>query len=586
MTWLKSFNLLKDKNHGGISRKVLLVCVLIIVLGGTLLYFSLPSKGVSLEINSPAEPVLIGIPFELEVRLLNNSQSILRDTRVTLGLPKGLVFLEDNRKVNVIKDLGEINFGGGAKTSFILIALPSEESDAYRVSVSATYSLESLSAEFIKKEEKRLEVRERDIDLELNTPDTISVGQEFQATIIYKNLIGEAYREKELPDLVLMLEGSQDFSVVASEPAPVDPSQGWILEEGEGKQISVLGRVSDKKEDVFILKGRVVLEFGEAEYTLKEKEVEVILAPSPLSFDLVLDDAKGFVAPGDLLTYNLRYRNDTGADLKDVIVRAQLVGEMFDLVTLRTDGNFNELSKTISWTSGKFSELSEVKRGDEGAFSFSIRVKGNFPASNVGSGNYSLNVKGAIESPTITQGLSTDRTASSDVEETKIASLVKVDAKAYFRDASSGILNQGFFPPQVNQATNYSIHLEVAGYGNDVEGVMVRTRLENGVIPINLGEGGVGPAPEYNEATREIIWRPGAITVPGEASTGKLETVFQVEATPDISMLGQYMPLLGITTVSAKDTFTGADLAATDEALNTMLPDDKSVGREEGRVIR
>ena len=583
MTWLKLRSLFKGR--GGINRRVLLVGALFIALGGILFYFGSPSQGVSLEVDPPGEPVLIGIPFELEVRLLNNSQSTLNNTRVALGLPKGLALFEDSQKVNVIRDLGEINSGGGVKTSFTLIALPTDESNAHQVSVSVTYALGSLSAEFTKKAERKLEVLERDINLELDVPDTISVGQEFQAAIRYKNLIPEAYKEKELPSLALMLEGSQDFLVVASEPVSIDSNQSWVLEEGESKQISILGRVSDKSGDVFMLKGRIVLEFGGVKYMLEEKEAEILLAPPPLSFDLSLDDARGFVMPGDLLIYNVRYWNNTSADLKDVVIRAQLMGSMFDIQTLRTDGSFNELSQTISWTSGKFSKLAEIKQGSEGVFSFSIRTKEGFPTGSVDSDTRTLKVKGIIESPTITQGLSTDRTTSSDVEETKIASSVTVDARAYFRDADSGILNQGPFPPRVDQATDYSIHLEVAGHGSDLEEVSVITRLGNGVTLVSLGEGGAGLVPEYNESTREIVWRLGTVAVPDGTPTGKLETIFQVEATPDISMAGQYMPLLGITTVSAKDTFTGADLAATDGALNTRLSDDQSVSSEEGKVI-
>jgi hypothetical protein len=586
MIWSKLLNSLKIENRGDISRKTVLIFVLLVVVGGILLYFSLSDKGVSLEIGLPEEPVLMGVPFELEVRLINNSQSKLNNARVALGLPKGLAFFEDSQKVNVVKGLEEVSPGGEAKTSFTLIALPSNETGAHEVLVSATYVSGSLSAEFTKKEERMVDVLERNIDFELDIPNTISVGREFQAVIKYKNLIDEAHMGRERPGLILLLEGSQDFSIVASEPASLDSDSGWIMKEGEDNQLSITGRVDNKSEDIFILKGKVMLEFGGEKYILKEKEAELTLAPSPLSFNLSLSDSGGSVLPGDLLTYNIHYRNDTGVDLKDVVIKAQLIGEMFDMETLKTEANFNEFSRTISWTSNKFNKLAQVKQGDEGVFSFNIRVEKSFPIGDIGNKNYTLKVKSIIESPTVTQGLSTDRTTGSDVEETKIASLVNIDAKAYFRDADSDILNRGPFPPKVNQATSYSIHLELSSYGNDLEDIIVRTRLENGVNLVNLKEGGTGSVPEYNESTREIVWRLDRVIASTGLLVNKSETIFQVEATPDISMAGQYVPLLGITTVSAKDTFTGADLAATDEALDTRLPDDKSVSSEEGRVIR
>lgn len=587
MTWSKLFDRFNQAvNAGGINWKILLVSVLVIALGGVFLYTNMSARGVILEISPPSEPILAGVPFELEVRLVNDSQSALKSARVALGLPKGLALFEDAHKVNVVSDVGEVNVGGGAKAVFTLIALPAEGDDAHTLSASATYTLESLSADFTKRAEKKLEVAERNVDLELQAPETASAGQEFQAAVRYKNLLGEVNKAGDPPALLLVLEGSQDLSIVASEPAAVGPDSRWILEgEKEDGQINVLGRVEHKNEDILILKARIIFEFGEEEYVLKEKETEMMLAPSPLSFDLSLDNAEGSVAPGDLLTYSLRYRNSTSADLKDVVVRAQLVGQMFDFTALRTDGSFNELSKTISWTSGKFSRLAEVKKGDEGVFSFSIRVNDKFPSGGTDSSYYSLKVKGTIESPTITQGLSTDRTAGSDTEEVQVASLVRVDARAYFRDAASGILNQGPFPPRVGQATNYSIHLEVTGYGNDLEEVVVRTRLENGVTLVNFGESGAGSVPEYNESTREIIWRPGTIAIPEGAMNSGSETVFQIEATPGASAAGQYMPLVSITTAAARDTLTGTELAATDEGLSTLLSDDSSVSIGEGKVI-
>ncbi|MDD5710916.1 MAG: hypothetical protein PHV43_02330 [Candidatus Colwellbacteria bacterium] len=581
MNYFRLPDLLRDSHSGRMKWRAMFVGALAVVLAGVLLYFNLPSKGIGLEINPPEGTVSIGIPFELEVRLLNNSQSDLDDTRITLGLPKGLALFEDSQKVNVIKGLGEIAPGGVAKAVFTVIALPSEGEDDYVVSASATYMLGSLSAEFTKKVEKKLSIGARDVDFELSIPDTIAVGQEFQINVRYRNLIDEIHKNKEFPSIALTFGESQDFSVVNSDPMAID--QKWILEEGEDKQISILGRVSNKNEDVFVLKGKVILEFGGKEYPLREKEAEVFLAPSPLSFDLYLDDAGGTVLPGDLLTYNIRYWNNTDADLKDVIIRAQLMGTMFDFETLRTDGSFNGLSQTISWTSSKFNKLAELKRGDEGTLSFSIRTKANF--STEGTNSNILKAKGTIESPTLTQGSAADRTSGSDTEETKIAGAVRVNARAYFRDADEGVLNQGPFPPRVGQMTNYSVHIEVAGYGNSLEEVRVKTRLENNVSLVDFVEGGAGPAPEYNESTREIIWTPGAIAVSNGASTGKLEMVFQIEATPDASLIGQYMPLLDITTASARDVFADVDLAATDEALSTLLPDDKSIGSGEGKVI-
>ena len=400
------------------SRRILILALALAVILGAILYFSLSGRGVNVEIELPSEPILIGVPFELNVRFLNNSRSELRDVRIALSLPEGLGFWEDSQKVNVINSLGEVGLGGVVRTSFLLIPLPSDNPEAYGLTATATYAPGSLSAEFSERDEVKINVSRRNVDLEVQAPDTVAVGQEFQLVVNYKNLPDESTRDREMPSLLLQIEGPDDFSVIASEPPAVLQGAGWTLEEGEDRQLSVLGRVNiGDEEGTLLLQSRIALEFGGKKYILVEKETGIGLAPPPLFFDLSLAGDAGRVSPGDLLTYNVRYQNNTGADLRNVVIRVQLVGDMFDLKTIKTDGSFNELSRTAGWTSAEFKKLSLVRRGEDGAFSFSVRVRPNLQMENT---DLTLRAKGTIESPTTTQGLGTEKTVSFDSEEIKV----------------------------------------------------------------------------------------------------------------------------------------------------------------------
>ena len=55
--------------------------------------------------------------------------------------------------------------------------------------------------------------------------------------------------------------------------------------------------------------------------------------------------------------------------------------------------------------------------------------------------------------------------------ETKVAGLVKIESKAYFRDADSGIANSGPWPPKANQATQYTVHWRITNYATDISRV-------------------------------------------------------------------------------------------------------------------
>ena len=72
------------------------------------------------------------------------------------------------------------------------------------------------------------------------------------------------------------------------------------------------------------------------------------------------------------------------------------------------------------------------------------------------------------------------------------------------------------------------------------------------------------------------------------AGTGALlnpyEVVFQVGLTPAANKVNMVVPILGESTLTGDDTFTGNDILVTVPALKTDLPDDPGVGILKSRV--
>lgn len=583
MTWLKSFNLKTLKSLGNINQKLLIILTLVLIIaGGLFIYSRSSSRGVDIEIVIPEEDIYYGVPFSVEARFQNNSPFDLDNVRIALNLPEGLVLLEDPNKVNVLRELDFVGPNNIAEETFVVVALPSKEKDAHLIGVSATYSSGSLSAEFTESEDKKISPKDRDIEVELNLPSNVFIGRDFEITAKYKNLLKE---EKELPETLLLIESSQDTTFISSDPSEKGKGK-WAMNLGEENEILIKARVESGDQDVLIIKTKAILDFNGEQYVLFEKDFETLLAPSPLTFSVSLRDPKGFAFPGELLTYEINYRNNTNADLKEVVIKSQLLGDMFNFDTLNTDASFDTLSRTISWTPSRFSRLSDIKKGEGGVLSFTIGVKDNFPTEGLGGKNFVLKTKSSIESPTITGGISSDRTASSDVLEIKVAGEIGVNAEGYFRDAQSGILNNGPFPPRVNQATEYSIHWNVVGVGNDLENVVVKSRLSPGVTFQELITKEEESEFSYDEVERQVVWQIDKVLASIGVLSDSPSVIFKIEATPTLLNLGQHLPLLEMITASAKDVFAGVDLIDTDKPLDTKLPDDTTVGAETGKVIQ
>ncbi len=587
MKWSKLLRLLKKtpRSLGLVSRKLLLLGIFILVVGAVVLfYLNSSTRGVEIDIVPPEKPVFLGKPFELEVSVSNNSQNTIENVQLILQLPSGISLLTDRNKVNVEMPLGEINSHGLVKEKFNLLALPSSDSNAYDLGAKVVYNTQPLSAPFSKTDSAKLAVSSIDFNFEVDVPETVFVGRAFPMKINYEYRTDESSVALEGPALELVIDSENDFGFLSAEP-PTTQDNRWTLAGDGPHEISAEGRVNAGQQDVLVLKAKVVVAFSGEDYVLLEKEISTILAPSPLSFNISLGDPKSFVSPGELLTYVIYYRNNTALDLRDVLIRTQLLGEMFDINSLETDANFSELSKTITWSSGKFSRLGLVRKGEEGNFVFRIKVSPDFPVENLGDKDFVLTAKATIESPTVSQDSSTDRTAGASSLDVKVTGLLKINAQARFRDAGLGILNEGPFPPKVGASTEYTIHWLLKNVSTDVENVTVRAQLGNGVSFTGVTKGDISSLPELDETSREIVWKVGSLG----ASTGVLneqpEAIFQIAAKPTPDLLGQFMPLISFTTVSAEDLFTGVSLSSTDEPLTTALPDDPSIMVGEGKVV-
>ncbi|KKU18970.1 MAG: hypothetical protein UX77_C0007G0013 [Parcubacteria group bacterium GW2011_GWA1_47_11] len=567
---------------GSLNRVVAVVFALVVVLLlGGYFYFNPSNRGVSVDINLPQGNIYPGEILDVDVSISNNSKSQLQNTRLTLNFPKGIKLLDNKDRVNEVRELkDEVGAGALVKETYKVVILPGGGPEDYTLEAKANYSTESFSNDFERRQSKKVDVKTDGFKLEMTAPENVSTGESFPIEVTY----GLPESERESLGKFLVLEGPA-LRVLNANMEQVSENR-WLLEKGNDQKINTTVVMDTKPSDVFFLKGKVVVEFGGEDYVIFEKQSEVTLVGSSLALSVDLADPKGFVSPGEQLTYKVSYKNNTGIELKDALLRVELVGDMFDFSSIQTSGTFDSLSRTVTWNSSRFGELRELAKGEEGSFNVDIKVKPNFPTNGVSDKNFTLKAKGSIESPTVIQGTNTDRTSNFANSEVNVSGNIAVDTRAYFRDATSGILNEGPFPPKVGQATEYTVHWNLANAGTDVDEVTVRAHLENGVSFTGEVKGTTNTLPTLDASSNEVVWTVGAVSVGGGMSGNRPEAIFQVSLTPGVGLLGQFAPLLGITSVSAKDVFTDVSLLGTDSALTTKLVDDSTVGLNQGKVIQ
>lgn len=577
MKQFQSPNISKIAKGGFLNQAVIIVfAVMILFLVGGYFYTNSTNRGVSVDINLPKENIYPGDIFDMDVILSNNSQGTLSNIRLTLNFPQHIRLFENGDRVNEVRELeGEIGPGSLIKETYKVVVLPGGEGDDYSLEAKANYTTEAFSNDFERRKEKKIDIKIDEFKLELSTPNRATAGERFDVEMPYSmpDDITDSL------DKILVLEGPS-LSILGANLEQSAENE-WLLEKGEDKKVTASISIGTRPADTFAIKAKMIVKFMDQPYLIIERESQMEFAGSSLALSVDLEDPKDFVSPSETLNYRVSYKNNTDVELKDAIIRAELVGDMFDLGSVETSGTFDSLSRTITWSSNRFGELRDLGKGEEGTFNVAVKVKPNFP-SNTNDKNFTLQIRASIESPTVIQGTNTDRTSNFANSEVSVSGNVSVDARAYFRDAQSGILNEGPFPPKVGQATEYTIHWSLSNAGTDLDEVIVKAPLEDGVVFTGDVKGYKSTLPILDADNNEIVWLVGNLS----AVDDNPEVVFQIRLTPGVGLLGQFAPLLGITSVSAKDTFTEVELLNTDSGLTTQLPDDATVGSNQGKVIQ
>lgn len=558
------------------------VSIFALLFGGWLIYDHFRSSGakISLELVVPDE-VMIGAPFSAIVNIGNQSDTILREAILTLAPSGGLVNLDTNSSRVV---LGDINSGDLAKRSFDFVATGEEVDAKPQLEAVLSYQLNS-SSRFERKTEQSFLNLAPAIKTEIDSPGQVLGGSNFEIVISYLN-----ESDFNFPNLIFEAAWPEDFKFNSGRPAPVDGNNLWRvgdLPAGSRGSFSFSGFVTSPPQSLFNFPIVVKAVINDQEYKISEVSVNFSVAPSPLALETTINNSSNYIARlNDRLHYVVRYRNNSGIALVDGIIKVKLKGQLFNFASLQTEADIDTVNNVLTWHAANTPGLKLLSPGAGGEISFDIRLLPEFPIRRLSDKNFSLIAETTMDSPTVPYYFNAAKTSVSQKIETKIAGQTMIDTQGFYRDASSGLVNDGFLPPKVNQPTQYTIHWLIKNYATDVRNVVVRAILKSGVSWTGAVRSNIDSVPVFNERTNEIIWQIDKLAA-GKGIVGEAaEAVFQIEATPNLTQTGQYQPLVGETSLQAVDEFTGLPLESSDSALTTALPDDLTVGQIGGRVVQ
>lgn len=562
------------------KRILLALLSLGVVAAGVFAWWMLSQNGKSLDVVLIApERIQAGIPVEVSVTMNNESSSELKDAQVSLSLPEGFIFVGvPGRRSVENRPVGTLAANNLTKESFMIMAVGSENIVA-KLNASVSYIPGALSSRFEKVVSRDVVVGESGIEFTIAPPTKVFGGEEFESEITIRNNSSVSFE-----NLSVKLAYPQGFSFHSSTQAAVDSANTtWnvgALSTGGETTFSLKGAVMGQDNENFEIRGSVTAALGEGEYELVKQVATVALQPSPLSIQVtVAPEVNAVFGTGESLQYRLSYANNTAVGLRDVIVRAKLVGEMFDLKSLKTtDGVLRSSDNTIIWNAARVPAFANLAPNANGFLEFSINTKQSFPITRLSSKNYMVTVQAEIESPTVPPNVSAKKTLGLSSLSNKLRGALNLSVLGYYRDATAGIVNGGIFPPRVGQPTQFTVHWALRNTSTDVENIHLRAFLGpnvryTGVFKTNLASS----TPAYNDRTQELTWDIPRVQATRGILSDPLELTFQVELTPAANQVQTNPVLVQETTMTYKDAFTLEQRTALGKEITTRLPDDLTI---------
>jgi hypothetical protein len=508
-----------------------------------------------LEILGP-DTAKVGDQIEYTVKYKNNGNFVLENPKLIFNMPDNS--LTEDGKTIVSKDLEDI-YPGGEEIVKIKTRLLGKGGDLKTAKAALSYTPKNLTVRYESDTTFTTKIEEVPVTLDFDLPTKVEEGKSLQYSINYFSNI-----DYPLENLSLKVSPTTGFDFVSSSPVSLDNSE-WKLQtlnKAQGGRISITGNISADTSQNLVFTAELGMRQNGNFVVIKQasKDVQVI-QPLLLITQQINGSADYVASPGEVLHYQIFFRNIGSTPFDDLFAVAKLDGSALDLTTLQiAGGQAQSNDNMIVWDSTQAPQLRHLDVQQQGEVDFTVKLKNDWIPSSSDPNN--VVITNQVNISQITQKFTT-----------KVNSGLAISQKAYFK--SSDISNLGSIPPKVGKATTYTINWEIKNYFSDAKNVKVKATLPQGVSLT----GKIMPQDQsanfsYDSASREIVWSAGDILSGTGVNGDPVLLSFQVSITPAISQKGSVAPIIGQVQISGENQFTNTAITAQDSGVNTSLPDD------------
>ncbi len=525
-----------------------------------------------LEILGPEE-INLSEEVEYTVRFKNNGNVRLEDPHLTFEFPQYTLSSEEETIRREIKteEMGAI-YPGQEKTFQFKGRLFGRKGEVKTAKVWLSYKVKNLKASYESSTTLNTVIKGVPITFNLDLPSKVESGRDFSFSLNYFSNL-----DYPLTDLGVRIEYPSSFEFLGSTPSSLDKKE-WelsLLNKAKGGRIEVRGRLTGDAGEQKIFKALLGV-WREGEFVLlKEVSKGTEIGQTHLSIFQRINGRDEYIAnPGEVLHYEIFFRNVGDKPFKDLFLVSNLKGKPFNFDNVKVnDGEFNKGDNSIVWDWRDIPKLSFLDQGEEGMVEFWVEIKNNWEITASSEENFILR----------------NEVLASEMKEdfeTKVNSKLIASQKGYYQNEIFD--NTGPIPPKVGEETTYTIVWQAKNYYNDLKNVRMRAELPGNVELT----GKIFPEDQksnftFDVVSREIVWRVEDDNIM-EAGTGIFNSApniaFQVSLEPYSSQKGEKADIIRRAVIQGDDQWTDEIIRDEVSGIDTSLPDDSSVSGEEGEV--
>ena len=510
------------------------------------------------------EEAKAGEEIEYVVKLKNNGKFRLENPELIFQSPSQSI-LEGSENQMTRQKIEDI-YPGEERSYTYKVRLFGKEGQIMKAKAWLDYKPKNLKTTYESETSFATRISSVPITFEFDLPSKVEKNSSLDFALNYFSNI-----DYPLSNLMVKITYPNGFSFKQSVPSSID-NQQWVLPSlvrASGGRIRIKGTLNGKEGEGKTFSAELGMIKDSQFWPLKDTSQTVVISEPSIYLSLLVNGVEKYVAStGEVLHYELFFKNIGNKVIQKKFIIAKLNSSFFDLSSLKSEkGEFGQGDNTIIWDWKNVPSLRFLDVGQEGKVEFWVKVKDSAPDNFVRNPELDLAVSVA--------GVEKNY-------QVKLNSKVDFSQKVYREEEYFS--NEGPIPPTVSQTTQYAVVWKVKNSWNRLKDAKIKMVLPENVVP----SGRILPTDAkftYDSQSKEIVWKIGDIDQwGGEATSSGRMFVFQINYTPDSSQRDSIQPLVNEAEFSAEDEWTGEIIKEKVPMVKTDLPDDETVSINQGIV--